>query len=113
MRHIGAYIELAALDLARAQREISAQVVAVAIVAICVLFAVFLACLGVIAYAWDTPYRVTVIACMAGGFLVIAIGAAVYRSRAARARSPLLSDVRREWQEDRVILERILSSDED
>ena len=113
MRHIGAYIDLAGLDLARAQREITAQVVALAIVAIGVLFAVFLTCLGVIAYAWDTPYRVAVIACMAGGFLAVAIGAAVYRSRAARASSPLLSDVRREWQEDRVILERILSSDED
>jgi len=113
LRHIGAYIELAGLDLARAQREITAQVVAVAIVAICALFAVFLTCLGVIAYAWDTPHRIAVIAWMAGGFLVVAIGAAVYRARAARARSPLLSDVRREWQEDRVMLERILSSDED
>ena len=112
MRHIGAYIELAGLDLARTHREITAQVVASAIVAICVLFAVFLICLGVIAYYWDTPYRVAAIAWMAGGFLVAAIAAAVYRARAARARSPLLSDVRREWQEDRVILEKILSSDE-
>jgi uncharacterized membrane protein YqjE len=113
MRHIGAYVELAGLDLARTQREIAAQVVAIAIVAICVLFAVFLACLGVIAYFWDTPYRLAAIAWLAGGFLVAAIGAAVYRARAARARSPLLSDVRREWQEDRVILEKILSSDGD
>jgi uncharacterized membrane protein YqjE len=113
LRHIGAYAELAGLDLARARREIAAQVVAAAIVAVCVLFAVFLTCLGAIAYAWDTPYRVAVIAWMAAGFLVVAIGAAVYRWRAARARSPLLSDVRREWQEDRVILERILSSEED
>ncbi|HMH27196.1 MAG TPA: phage holin family protein [Steroidobacteraceae bacterium] len=112
MRHIGAYIELAGLDLARTHREITAQVVASAIVAICVLFAVFLICLGIIAYYWDTPYRVAAIAWMAGGFLVAAIAAAVYRARAARARSPLLSDVRREWQEDRVILEKILSSDE-
>ena len=112
MRHIGAYIDLAGLDLARTQREITAQVVAVAIVAICVLFAVFLACLGVVAYFWDTPYRLPAIAWLAGGFLVVAIGAAIYRARAARARSPLLSDVRREWQEDRVILEKILSSDE-
>jgi uncharacterized membrane protein YqjE len=112
MRHIGAYIDLAGLDLARTQREITAQVVAVAIIAICVLFAVFLLCLGVIAYFWDTSYRLAAIAWMAGGFLVIAIGAAIYRSRAARARSPLLSDVRREWQEDRIILEKILSSDE-
>jgi uncharacterized membrane protein YqjE len=113
MRHIGAYIDLAGLDLARTQREITAQVVALAIVAICVLFAVFLTCLGVVAYFWDTSYRLAAIAWMAGGFLVVAIGAVIYRSRAARARSPLLSDVRREWQEDRVLLEKILSSDQD
>jgi uncharacterized membrane protein YqjE len=113
MRHIGGYVELFALDLARAQREIAAQVVASAIAAICVLFAVFMACLGVIAYTWDTAYRVAAIAWMGGGFLVVAIAAMVYRSSLSRARTPLLSDVQREWQEDRVILERILSSDED
>lgn len=113
MRHIGAYIDLAALDLARTHREITAQVVAAAVVAICVLFAVFLSCLWVIAYFWDTPYRLAAIACLAGIFVLAAIAAAVYRARAARARSPLLVDVRREWQEDRVILEKILSSDED
>ncbi|HMH88728.1 MAG TPA: phage holin family protein [Steroidobacteraceae bacterium] len=113
MRHIGAYVELAALDLARAQREITAQVVASAIAGICALFAVFMFCLGVVAYTWDTAYRVAAIAWMGGGFLVIAIAAVIYRSRLARARSPLLSDVKREWQDDRVILERILSSDED
>lgn len=112
MRHIGAYIELAALDLARAQREITAQVVAAAIAAICALFAVFMFCLGVVAYTWDTAYRVAAIAWMGGGFLLIAIAAVIYRARLGRARSPLLSDVKREWQEDRVILERILSSDE-
>jgi uncharacterized membrane protein YqjE len=113
MRHIGAYIELAGLDLARTHREITAQIVASAILAICIMFAVFLTCLGVIAYFWDTPYRLAAIAWMAGGFLLAAIAAAVYRSRTARVRSPLLSDVRREWQEDRVILEKILSSDGD
>ena len=111
MRHIGAYVELAGLDLARTQREIMAQVVASAIVAICALFAVFLICLGVIAYTWNTPYRLAAIAWMAGGFIVVAVGAALYRARAARERSPLLADVRREWQEDRVLLERILSAD--
>jgi uncharacterized membrane protein YqjE len=111
MRHIGAYVELAGLDLARTQREIMAQVVASAVVAICALFAVFLICLGVIARTWNTPYRLAAIAWMAGGFIVVAIGALLYRARAARERSPLLADVRREWQEDRVLLERILSAD--
>jgi len=111
MRHIGAYVELAGLDLARTQREIMAQVVASAVVAICALFAVFLICLGVIAYTWDTPYRLAAIAWMAGGFIVVAIAALLYRARAARARSPMLADVHREWQQDRVLLERILSAD--
>ncbi|HTD72291.1 MAG TPA: phage holin family protein [Steroidobacteraceae bacterium] len=111
MRHIGAYVELAGLDLARTQREIMAQVVASAVVAICALFAVFLICLGVIAYTWDTPYRLAAIAWMAGGFIVVAVAAALYRARAARERSPMLADVHREWQEDRVLLERILSAD--
>jgi uncharacterized membrane protein YqjE len=113
MRHIAAYIDLAALDLARTSREVTAQVLALAIAAMCILFAVFLVCLGIIAYFWDTPYRLAAIAWLAGGFIAVAIGATVYRSRAARAQSPLFSDVRREWQEDRVILEKILSSDEE
>lgn len=112
MRHIGSYVELVGLDLQRTQREITAQLVATAIVAICALFAVFLVCLGVIAYTWDTPYRLAAIAWMAGGFVVIAIVALIYRARIARDRTEMFADVQREWQEDKVILERILSSDE-
>jgi uncharacterized membrane protein YqjE len=111
MRHIGAYVELVGLDLQRTQREITAQFVATAIVAICIVFALFLACMGVIAYTWNTPYRVAAIAWMAGVFVMVAIGALIYRTRISRDRSPMFSDVQREWQEDKVILERILSSD--
>src|ERR1700690_857464 len=75
MRHIGAYVELVGLDLAKAQREITAQVVVLAIAAVCGLFAAFMACLVVIAITWDTPYRVAAIAWMCGGFLAVAIGA--------------------------------------
>jgi uncharacterized membrane protein YqjE len=113
MRHIGAYVELVGLDLQRTQREITAQLVATAIVAICVLFALFLVCMGVIAFTWNTPYRVAAIAWMAGAFVAVAIGALIYRARISRDRSPMFSDVQREWQEDKVILERILSSDEE
>jgi uncharacterized membrane protein YqjE len=113
LRHIAAYIDLAGLDLARTQRELSAQLLAGAVVAVCALFVVLFACLGVVAYTWDTPYRMAAIAWMGGGFLVVAVVAGIYSASISRKRSPLLSDVRREWQEDRVILERILSSDED
>ena len=113
MRHIGAYVELVGLDLARAHREITAQVIASAIAAVCVLFALFLTCLGVVAYTWNTSYRVAAIAWMGGGFLVVAIVALIYGFSLARSRSSLFTDVRREWQEDRVLLERLLSADED
>jgi uncharacterized membrane protein YqjE len=113
LRHVAAYVELVSLDLARAQKEITAELVALAVVAICGLFAVFMGCLVVVAYTWDTPYRVTAIAGMGGGFVIIAIVAAVYRASAARAKSLFLASVRQEWQQDRILLERILSSDQD
>jgi uncharacterized membrane protein YqjE len=112
LRHIAAYAELAALDFARAQREITTQLITVAVMGVCVLFALLFACIGVIAYTWDTPYRVAAIVWMAGGFLALAVIAAVIRARQARARSPFLADAQREWQEDRVLLERILSDEE-
>ena len=113
LRHAAAYADLASLDLARARREIAAEFLASAIAAISSLFAVFMGCLAVVAYTWDTPHRVSAIAWMGGGFLAVAIVAAAYRANAVRAKSQLLASVRREWQEDRVLLERILSSDQD
>jgi uncharacterized membrane protein YqjE len=112
LRHLAAYAELVALDIARAQREITTQLITVVIMGVSVLLALLFACVGVIAYTWDTPYRVATIAWMSGGFLVIAVIAAVMSANRAKARSPFLADVQREWQEDRVWLERILSSNE-
>lgn len=113
LRHLVAYVDLAGLELAKAQREISSEFLATAIVAVCGLFAVFMGCLAVVAYTWDTPYRVTAIACMAGVFLAAAIAAAIYRYNVVRSRSEFLASVRREWHQDRVILENILSSNQD
>jgi uncharacterized membrane protein YqjE len=113
LRHLAAYIDLASLDLARTRREIGAEFLATAVAAVCGLFAVLLGCLAVVAYTWDTPHRVTAIVWMGGGFLAVAIAAAVYRANAVRAKSEFLGSVRRAWEEDRVLLERILSSDQD
>lgn len=113
LRHLAAYADLASLDFARTQRELTAELTALAVAAICGLFALCMGCLAVIAYTWDTPYRVAAIAWMGGGFLGVAVVAAVYRAKAARERSEILGSVRRQWQEDRVLLERILSSEQD
>ena len=113
LRHPVGYIDLVSLDVARAQRELMAELVTSAIMGICALFAVLMGCLAVVAYAWDTPYRMTAIAWMGGGFLLAAIVAALYRIKAVRARSEFLGGVRREWHADRALLERILSSEEE
>jgi uncharacterized membrane protein YqjE len=113
LRHLAAYAELAALDIARAQKELSSMFVTTAIAAVCLLFCLLLGCLAVIAYFWDTVYRVAAIGWLAGGFLLIAVIMLFYRARLVRARTPFLSDLQREWHEDRVILERLLSADEE
>ena len=113
LRHLAAYVDLASLDLARTRREIAAEFLATAVAAVCGLFAVLLGCLAVVAYTWDTPHRVAAIVWMGGGFLAVAITAAVYRANAVRAKSQFLGSLRRAWEEDRVLLERILSSDQD
>jgi len=113
LRHMASYAELAGQDLEQAKREVGAQVVAAAILAICVIFVVFCIFLLVIALTWDTPYRLLAILCMGGCFAVVAIIAAVYRAKLASRQAPFLDTVRREWHEDRVILERILAAEED
>lgn len=113
LRHLAAYAELAALDIARAQKEISSMFVTTAIAAVCFLFCLLLGCLAVIAHFWDTVYRVAAIGWLAGGFLLVAVIMLFFRASLARARTPFLSDLQREWHEDRVILERLLSADEE
>jgi len=113
LRHLVGYIDLVSLDLRRAQRELVAELVISVILAICALFALLMGCLAVVAYTWDTPYRMTAIAWMGGGFLVAAIVAAGYRIKAVRAKSEFLGSVRREWHADRALLDRILTAEEE
>jgi uncharacterized membrane protein YqjE len=112
LRHIAAYFELAALDLEQSGKDLAANAAASAIAAVCLFFAVLMGCVLVIALTWDTPHRVAAIAWMSGGFLAIAVIALIYRSQAVKGQAPFLSTVRREWQEDVVILERILADEE-
>jgi len=112
LRHLAAYAELAALDFSRARRELGSVFIAAALAAISGLFCLLLVCLALIAYYWDTPYRVVAIGCLAGGFLLLGLIMLIYAKRLSGARTPFLSDLRREWKEDKVIIEHAVSSDE-
>ena len=112
LRHFMAYLELAGEDLEQSQRDFSARLLAAAIVGFCGFFVVLSGCLLVVALTWDTPHRVSAILWMGGAFLFIAVMAGLYSSRVAAGQTRFLDTVRREWEQDRVILERMLSSDE-
>jgi uncharacterized membrane protein YqjE len=112
LRHLAGYAELAGQDLERTQRDLSARVLVSAIAGLCVFFLIFSLCLLVVALTWDTPNRVSAIGWMAGSFLLVAIIALLYRSNVVSAQAPFLGTVRREWAEDRVILEKILAEED-
>ena len=112
LRHLGAYVELAALDLERAKRDAVGGIIVSLIILVCLLFAFLMGCAAVIAVTWDTPHRLAAIAWMGGGFVALALIAMIYRSKTAAREPPFLDSVRREWKEDSVILERILADDD-
>jgi uncharacterized membrane protein YqjE len=113
LRHVLAYVELAVQDLDQLQRDFGARLLADMIVGICVFFLLLTGCLLVVALTWDTPHRVSAIVWMGVGFLLVAIVAVAYRFQVLSTQAPFLATVRREWSEDRVILDRILSPDEE
>ena len=109
LRHMVAYAELIGQDLDQTQRDLKAWLLASVVLVLCLFFALMSACLVVVAMSWDTPYRVTAIAWMGGTFVLLAVIAGLYRSRLASGHAPFLATVRREWAEDRVIMDKILA----
>jgi uncharacterized membrane protein YqjE len=113
LRHVLAYVELAVQDLDQLQRDFGVRLFAGVIVGICVFFLLLTGCLLVVALTWDTPHRVSAIIWMGVAFLLVAVAAVASRFQVLSTQPPFLATVRREWHEDRVILERILSPEEE
>ncbi|HTV96856.1 MAG TPA: phage holin family protein [Steroidobacteraceae bacterium] len=113
LRHIAAYFELAAYDLEQSQRDLTVNLIASAVVGVGLFFAVLMGCVVIVALTWDTPHRVAAVAWTGAGFAAIAVIAIIYRARAIKAQAPFLACVRREWQEDLLLLEHILSDHQD
>jgi uncharacterized membrane protein YqjE len=112
LRHIGAYIELVALELEQSRRDLTVNIVAAVVAGVCVFFAVLMGCVVIVALTWDTPYRVPAVAWTGGAFLAAAVLALIYRSKVMKGQPPFLASVKREWQEDVVVLESILAEPE-
>jgi uncharacterized membrane protein YqjE len=112
LRHFGAYVELMAFDLEQSRRDLAANVLVSMVAAVCVFFAVLMGCVVIVALTWDTPYRVAAVAWTGGAFLTVAVLALIYRSKTLKAQKPFLASVKREWQEDAVVLENIMAEPE-
>ncbi len=112
LRHIGAYVELAAHDLELARHALTANLIASLVAGVCVFFAVLMGCVVIVALTWDTPYRVTAVACTGGAFVIVGVIALIYRSKVIKEQPPFLATVKQEWREDAVVFERILSEHE-
>ncbi len=112
LRHLGAYVELVALDLEQAKRDLSVNILASVVAGVCVFFAVLMGCVVIVALTWDTPYRVPAVAWTGGAFLAVAVLALIYRSKVVKGQQPFLTSVKREWQEDVVVMEGILAEPE-
>lgn len=107
LRHVAAYIELVSVDLARSSRELSARIVASVIVAICGLFSMMLVCLLVVAFTWDTPYRIHAVACMLAVFVIATIIALNKSKSSASTHAAFLADAKKQWLEDKALWERL------
>jgi uncharacterized membrane protein YqjE len=112
LRHIGAYVELIAFDLEQTRRDLVANVLISMVAGVCVFFAVLMGCVVIIALTWDTPYRVAAVAWTGGAFLAVAVIALIVRSKTMKDQKLFLASVKREWQEDVVVLENILAEHE-
>ena len=111
VRHLGAYADLIASDLDLTSRELRRQLLAAAVMALGTLLAAGLACVLVIAAAWDTQARLWVIGGLTAAAALVA-GVALLRLRNAKAgAAPLLAQTTREWDKDRQLLEELLERD--
>jgi uncharacterized membrane protein YqjE len=109
-RHLSAYAELAEQDLGVSRRDLTQRLKAGLIFLVSANFALLMLCAGVVAATWDTPNRLFAIATLGTAFAILALVSGFYVGR--RSRNVAFASVRREWQQDRVILEEMFSEPE-
>ena len=113
LRHLGAYAELLAQDLARG-RAAFARRIGVMLIAAFGLAGVFvMLCVAILAASWDTIYRMTAVYSLLAFFVGLAGFAAAYAARLQSRQTPLFAGLQREWRLDQVLVERVLSANDE
>lgn len=107
--HALGYTDLATEELEAAAALLRRRMRVATVGALAASFAVLMFCVLAIAVAWDTPYRIAVIAGLALAFVTASLiaGAAARRDRLKSAR--LFPRLRSEWITDRETLREVLA----
>jgi uncharacterized membrane protein YqjE len=109
LRHIDAYVELVERDWRTAKQNAVRSMQLLAVMIGSGFFALLLCCGVVVALTWDGPYRVAAMAAMAGLFVLGTVITAVLYAKRDRN---VFSSVKREWREDRELVEDLLFGDD-
>ena len=110
VRQAGAYGELIGEDLRTAGGAWRSRLWVGAALAAASAFLMEMACLWVIAFAWDTPGRLWAIGALAGFFLLALIVGALAWVRLAATPLQFLPTARFQWSKDRELIEDLAAS---
>jgi uncharacterized membrane protein YqjE len=110
LRHLDAYGAVAGEDARDALALLTHRLLRVVIAAGLALLAAIMACAFVLMLAWSQPWREWVPAVLATVFALAAIAIAAPALRGASDGNGLFPRVRREWQRDRELMERTVST---
>lgn len=109
LRHLGAYAELLAQDLARSRAGLARRLSVMLVAAFGLAGAVVMLCVAIVAESWDTIYRMTAVYSLLAFFVGLSGLAAAYAARLQSRQPHLFAGLEREWQLDRVLVARVLS----
>jgi len=110
-RHLEGYFELAEQDIAATKAQAVARLRVVAIFCVSALFMLLMLCVLVIALTWDTDYRVLAVALVGGFFTVVTVASGFYLAQ-LQPTEPFM-ELRREWRQDRQLIYRLISGDDE
>lgn len=111
LRHLGAYAELAAQDLASSRASWRSRLSAIVLLLLGLAGSAAMACVAIVAANWDTPHRMTAIYSLLAFFASLGLVAALYNRQLRLAHPPMFGELRREWRLDQVILARVVAGD--
>jgi uncharacterized membrane protein YqjE len=104
VRHLAAYVELAADDATALARLLTQRLVAAAVALLGTIFALLMGCLWIVTAVWDTSWRGPTIGALLVIFAAVAVvGAVIAMRRWSVDQKPFLR-LRSEWDNDQSLI---------